>query len=111
MQTGCGPLYVTVNEDDTGLFELFSSMGKAGGCAASQSEAIGRMVSLAWRSGVRARQVVKQLQGISCHSPSGFGENKILSCATRWPRRSSPTFRQTGMGTLPKNRIAQRRLP
>jgi ribonucleoside-diphosphate reductase alpha chain len=56
-------------------------MGKAGGCAASQSEAIGRMVSLAWRSGLQARQIIKQLQGISCHSPSGFGENKVLSCA------------------------------
>ncbi len=81
MQTGCGPLYVTVNEDNTGLFELFTTMGKAGGCAASQNEAIGRMVSLAWRSGLQARQVIKQLQGISCHSHSGFGENKILSCA------------------------------
>ena len=81
MQTGCGPLYVTVNQDHTGLFELFTTMGKAGGCAASQSEAIGRMVSLAWRSGIQARQVIKQLQGISCHSPSGFGENKVLSCA------------------------------
>jgi ribonucleoside-diphosphate reductase alpha chain len=81
MQTGCGPLYVTVNQDEAGLFELFTTMGKAGGCAASQSEAIGRMVSLAWRSGIQARQVIKQLQGISCHSPSGFGENKVLSCA------------------------------
>ena len=53
MQTGCGPLYVTINEDEDGLFELFTTMGKAGGCAASQSEAIGRMVSLAWRSGVQ----------------------------------------------------------
>jgi ribonucleoside-diphosphate reductase alpha chain len=81
MQTGCGPIYITINEDESGLFELFTTMGKAGGCAASQSEAIGRMVSLAWRSGVQVRQVIKQLQGISCHSPSGFGENKILSCA------------------------------
>ncbi|ABL00104.1 vitamin B12-dependent ribonucleotide reductase [Pelobacter propionicus] len=81
MQTGCGPLYVTINEDRNGLFELFTTMGKAGGCAASQSEAIGRMVSLAWRSGVQARQVVKQLMGISCHCPSGFGENRVLSCA------------------------------
>jgi ribonucleoside-diphosphate reductase alpha chain len=81
MQTGCGPLYVTVNQDKQGLFELFTTMGKAGGCAASQSEAIGRMVSLAWRSGVQARQVIKQLLGISCHCPSGFGENKVLSCA------------------------------
>lgn len=81
MQTGCGPLYVTVNEDKQGLFELFTTMGKAGGCAASQSEAIGRMVSLAWRSGVQARQVIKQLLGISCHCPSGFGDNRVTSCA------------------------------
>lgn len=81
MQTGCGPLYVTVNEDKAGLFELFTTMGKAGGCAASQCEAIGRMVSLAWRSGVQGRQVIKQLLGISCHAQSGFGDNKVLSCA------------------------------
>jgi len=81
MQTGCGPLYITINEDKAGLFELFTTMGKAGGCAASQCEAIGRMVSLAWRSGVQARQVMKQLLGISCHAPSGFGDNRVLSCA------------------------------
>jgi ribonucleoside-diphosphate reductase alpha chain len=81
MQTGCGPLYVTINEDEEGLFELFTTMGKAGGCAASQSEAIGRMVSLAWRSGVQPEQVIKQLLDISCHSHAGFGDEKILSCA------------------------------
>jgi len=81
MTTGCGPLYVTINQDEAGLFELFTTIGKAGGCAASQSEAIGRMVSLAWRSGVPTKQVVKQLLDISCHSHSGFGENKIRSCA------------------------------
>lgn len=81
MQTGCGPLYVTINEDEEGLFELFTTMGKAGGCAASQSEAIGRMVSLAWRSGVGPEQVIKQLMDISCHSHAGFGADKILSCA------------------------------
>lgn len=81
MQTGCGPLYVTVNEDERGLFELFTTMGKAGGCAASQSEAIGRMVSLAWRSGIPTKKVVKQLSDISCHSQTGFGENRVRSCA------------------------------
>ena len=81
METGCGPLYVTINEDNEGLFELFTTMGKAGGCAASQCEAIGRLVSLAWRSGVQARQAVKQLIGISCHKPSGFGAKRITSCA------------------------------
>ncbi|MBE0597080.1 MAG: vitamin B12-dependent ribonucleotide reductase [Desulfuromonadales bacterium] len=81
METGCGPLYVTINEDNQGLFELFTTMGKAGGCAASQCEAIGRLVSLAWRSGVQARQAVKQLIGITCHKPSGFGANRVTSCA------------------------------
>lgn len=81
MTTGCGQLYITINEDENGAFELFTTMGKAGGCAASQCEAIGRLVSLAWRSGVQARQAVKQLIGITCHKPAGFGDNRITSCA------------------------------
>jgi len=81
MQTGCGPLYVTINEDGAGVFELFTTMGKAGGCASSQCEAIGRLVSLAWRSGIQARQAVKQMIGITCHKPAGFGDNRITSCA------------------------------
>jgi ribonucleoside-diphosphate reductase alpha chain len=102
MQTGCGPLYVTVNQDNTGLFELFTTMGKAGGCAASQSEAIGRMVSLAWRSGIQARQVIKQLQGISCHCPSGFGENKILSCADAVAKAIQSHMSANGYGSVHK---------
>ena len=81
METGCGTLYVTINEDEQGLFELFNTMGKAGGCASSQSEAIGRLVSLCWRSGISPQEVAKQLVGISCHRPHGFGQKKILSCA------------------------------
>ncbi|MDP8263727.1 MAG: vitamin B12-dependent ribonucleotide reductase [Candidatus Ancaeobacter aquaticus] len=81
MQTGCGPLYITINEDEQGMFELFNTMGKAGGCAASQSEAIGRLVSLAWRSGIRSESIIKQLIGISCHKHVGIGEKKILSCS------------------------------
>ncbi|MBU1863777.1 MAG: vitamin B12-dependent ribonucleotide reductase [Candidatus Omnitrophica bacterium] len=81
METGCGPLYVTINEDEKGLFELFNNIGKAGGCAGAQSEAIGRLVSLAWRSGVAADSIIKQLIGISCHRPKGIGNNKMSSCA------------------------------
>jgi len=81
METGCGHLYITINEDENGLFELFTMMGKAGGCASSQCEALGRLISLSWRSGVQARQTVKQMIGISCHKPNGFGENRISSCA------------------------------
>lgn len=82
MMTGCGKLYVTINEDKEGQpFEVFNQMGKAGGCAASQSEAIGRLVSLALRSGIEPEQIVKQLQGISCHSPVWQHGVKVLSCA------------------------------
>jgi ribonucleoside-diphosphate reductase alpha chain len=82
MKTGCGNLYITINEDDEGhLFELFTSMGKAGGCAASQSEAIGRLVSLAFRSNIEPDEVIKQLKGISCHSPIWHEGGKILSCS------------------------------
>jgi ribonucleoside-diphosphate reductase alpha chain len=82
MHTGCGNLYVTINADDEGhLFELFTSMGKAGGCAASQSEAIGRLVSLAFRSNIEPDEVVKQLKGISCHEPAWHSSGKILSCS------------------------------
>ena len=82
MSTGCGPMYVTINQDEgKHLFELFNTVGKAGGCAASQCEAIGRLVSLAWRSGMAPEPIVKQLIGISCHKPAGFGERKVTSCA------------------------------
>ncbi len=82
MGTGCGPLYVTVNEDENGQpFEVFNHIGKAGGCAASQSEAIGRLVSLALRSNLAPEEIVKQLKGISCHQPAWANGGKILSCA------------------------------
>ncbi len=82
MMTGCGPMYITINEDENHRpFELFNTVGKAGGCAASQCEAIGRLVSLAWRSGMAAEPIIKELIGISCHKPAGFGENRVTSCA------------------------------
>jgi len=81
VETGCGSMYVTINEDGGTPFEVFATMGKAGGCAASQIETIGRLISLGLRSGVQIEQVVRQMQGISCHSVSGTGENRVLSCA------------------------------
>lgn len=82
MMTGCGKLYVTINFDENNEpFEVFTSMGKAGGCAQSQCEAIGRLISLVFRSGGDYDIVVKQLKGISCHMRYGFGQNQVLSCA------------------------------
>jgi len=80
--TGCGNLYITINEDENGLpFEVFMQMGKAGGCAMSQLEAIGRLLSLALRSGIDINSIIAQLRGIRCPSPSWEKGGRIFSCS------------------------------
>jgi ribonucleoside-diphosphate reductase alpha chain len=80
VRTGEGYLYVTINEDENGLCEVFTTIGKAGGNAAAQSEAISRLISLSLRSGIEAREIVKQLKGISGPSPVWDGHGgQVLS--------------------------------
>jgi len=75
-----GDLYVTINEDDHGKpFEVFCTLGKAGGAPNADAEAIGRLMSLALRSGIPISQVKDQLRGISCDRAVGLGANKVLS--------------------------------
>ena len=79
IKTGEGTLYITINEDEHGLCEVFTTIGKAGGNAAAQSEAISRLISLALRSGINPQSIVRQLKGISGPNPTWEDGRLILS--------------------------------
>jgi ribonucleoside-diphosphate reductase alpha chain len=79
-ETPLGVMFVNVTEDEKGQpFEVFINLGKAGGSAMADAEALGRMLSLALRSGIPMMEIHKQLRGISSDRAVGLGPNKVLS--------------------------------
>lgn len=81
VETGCGHLYVTVNRDNGNIIEIFATLGKAGGCAKAQGEAITRALTLGLKYGVPAEEIVKQFDNIRCPSPALDDGIQIQSCA------------------------------
>jgi len=80
IESPLGTMYVTITEDDKGQpFEIFMSLGKAGGALMADVEAIGRLISLALRSGVPLLEIYRQLRGISSDRAVGLGPNKVMS--------------------------------
>ncbi len=64
MSTAYGSLFITINEDEQGPFEVFATMGKAGGFFGAQTEAITRLISTALRSNIAIEEIIDQLKGI-----------------------------------------------
>jgi len=80
VESPLGTMYVTITEDDKGQpFEVFMSLGKAGGALMADVEAIGRLISLALRSGIPLKEIYRQLRGISSDRAVGLGPAKVLS--------------------------------
>jgi ribonucleoside-diphosphate reductase alpha chain len=80
IETPLGTAYVTITEDDKGHpFEIFMSLGKAGGALMADVEAMGRLISLALRSGISMAEIHRQLRGISSDKAIGLGPNKVMS--------------------------------
>jgi len=104
-KTGCGTLYVNINSDGYGFCEVFTQMGKSGGCAASNAEAVSRLVSLALRSGIDPSAIVEQLRGIRCPIPTWHEGEMVLSCADAIARTLEKAIKETG-GTDAKSQIS-----
>ena len=80
IETPLGTLYVTITEDDRAQpFEVFMSLGKAGGALMADVEAMGRLISLALRSGIPLKEIYRQIRGISSDRVMGLGPSKVLS--------------------------------
>lgn len=69
IKTGLGNLYVTITFLNDKPFEVFTSIGKSGYSTMADAEAIGRLISLALRSGVDPKEVILQLKGIGGSEP------------------------------------------
>jgi len=79
INTPYGTLYVTINEDDKGLFEVFATIGRSGGYTTSFTEAVARLISLALRSGIPAKEIIAQLEGIRSPKVTHDHGERILS--------------------------------
>ena len=79
VRTGHGNMYVNITFDEEGNpFEVFTTLGKAGGCDSANLEAVSRLVSLALRSGIDPDAITHHLQGITC-CPAWDGGTLIRS--------------------------------
>jgi ribonucleoside-diphosphate reductase alpha chain len=115
MMTGMGALYVTVTEYEGRPFEVFATIGKSGRSTTAKTEAIGRLVSLALRSGVRVEKIVEQLKGIGGEHPVFQKDGLVLSIPDAISRVLEKRYMQDQPvkrnGGRPKNSLLGEKCP
>lgn len=78
MKTEMGSTFITINEDDKGLFEVFIHLGRSGSVPMSFAEAMGRLISLALRSSVRPEDIIEALKYIRGSRPVVQEDNEVI---------------------------------
>ncbi|MEF8873257.1 MAG: vitamin B12-dependent ribonucleotide reductase [Candidatus Thermoplasmatota archaeon] len=105
IKTGYGGLYVTINEDEHGMFEVFSQIGRAGGFTQSFTESLARLISLCLRSGIPIDEIIEQLEGIRSPEIAFEQGEKILSIpdamakALKWHKEGRKITEQAQLPT------------
>lgn len=115
IETPLGTLYITITEDDKGQpFEVFMSLGKAGGALMADVEALGRLISLSLRSGIPIKEIHRQLRGISSDKTMGLGPNKVMSvpdavgiALERWMQEKQGIQQELLPGASAPNAVAE----
>lgn len=83
-QTGCGWIYIHIlrdPDDDNRIRSIFTNLGKAGGCAQAQTEAVSRLITRALDLGDDAGEIASSLRGMRCHRPADVVNDPVTSCA------------------------------
>jgi ribonucleoside-diphosphate reductase alpha chain len=80
IQSGCGKLYVTINERNSKPYEVFIQSGGSGGCEAG-NQALGRTISFALRTGGDIRDIIKQLTKVKCPAALRNPKSEGKSCS------------------------------
>ena len=105
VKIGCGNLYITVNYDETGICEVFTNTGRAGGCP-SQSEATARLVSVGIRSGMDPKEIIQQLKGIRCPSCLRQPGVPVTSCPDAIAKSIEKVIKATHDGNKPQPTVS-----
>jgi len=92
-------MYIQLNWYHGKLFEVFATLGRGGGCAVCQSEALTRGITLGIKCGIPVPEYARQLKGIRCPNPMPFPkEDAVFSC----PDAIARTLEKYGMLPIDK---------